>query len=170
MLAALVIAGAVVSVGDPAALAADGMVKVGDIVIHDAWARASLGKMPNSAAYLRIENTGSESDRLVEASSERIDAVETHTHVMDNGVASMRPVDGIEVAPGGSAVLEPGGLHLMLMGVQEKLVEGGTVPVTLVFEKAGEVSLDLPIRPLQAMIKQGDDHQHDMKDGKTNHQ
>lgn len=88
-------------------------------------ARASLGKVPNRAAYLRIENKGSEPDRLVEASSERIDAVETHNHVMSNGVASMRPVDGIDVAPGETVILEPGGLHLMLMGMQEKLIEGG---------------------------------------------
>lgn len=134
------------------ALADDaGMAKVGDIMIHDAWARPSLGKTPNSAAYLRLETMGSEADKLIAASSEGAEMVSPHTHLMEDGIARMRPVEAIEVAPGEPTVLEPGGLHLMLMGLKGKLVEGGILPVTLVFEKAGEVTLDIPIRAAMAM-------------------
>jgi len=134
------------------ALADDaGMATVGDITIRDAWAQASLGETPNSAAYLRLEITGDEPDKLIAASSEQVKSVGLHTHLMEDGVAKMRPVEAIEVAPGEPTVLQPGGLHLMLMGVKGKLVDGETLPLTLVFEKAGDVSLNLPVRAARAM-------------------
>jgi copper(I)-binding protein len=60
----------------------------------------------------------------------------------------MRPVDAIEIVPGESAILEPGGLHLMLSGLKQKLDPGATIPLTLVFEHAGEVTLDVPVQGL----------------------
>lgn len=134
----------------PALAENSGMATVGDITIHDAWARASLGKTPNSAAYFRMETKGDEADRLIAASSDMAGTVGLHTHLMEDGVAKMRPVEAIEVAPGEPTVLEPGGLHLMLMGVKEKLVEGGSLPLTLVFEKAGEIRLEIPVRAARA--------------------
>lgn len=165
----LIFCAAALALAGSTALQADsaGMTKSGDLMIYDAWARASLGRMPNSAAYLKIETTGDEPDKLISAFSEGIDAVETHTHVMDNGVAKMRPVDVIDVMPGETTVFEPGGLHLMLIGVKETLIEGDAVTVTLVFEKAGEVSLDIPIQGLKAM-KQGTHEKHDMNHGEMN--
>jgi copper(I)-binding protein len=144
------------------ALADDaGMGMAGDVMIHDGWARASLGSNPNSAAYMTLETHGDATDRLVKASSPLAETVGLHTHIMENDIARMRPVEAIEVAPGEPTVLQPGGLHLMVMGLSEKLEEGATLPVTLTFEQAGEVALELPVRAATGGGKaHGDDHQH----------
>jgi copper(I)-binding protein len=139
------------------ALAAD-MAKVGDIRIHQPWVRASLGNAPNSAAYMTLETTASEADRLVGGSTPAADSVQLHSHIMEDGIAKMRPVDAIEVAPGGPTVLEPGGLHMMLVGLTGKLEEGGTMPLTLEFETAGEVTLEVPIRGIGAGTMEHDSH------------
>jgi copper(I)-binding protein len=77
---------------------------------------------------------------------------------MDAGIARMRPVEALEVAPGTPTVLAPGGLHIMLMGVERKLIEGQTLPLELTFETAGTVALEVPIRGLAAGMKPGMDH------------
>ena len=136
------------------ALAAD-VARVGDIVIHEPWVRASIGNAPNSAAYMTIEMVGEQPDRLVGGSSPVAGKAELHSHLMEGGVAKMRPVEAVEVAPGAPTVLAPGGLHLMLIGLKEKLEEGATVPLTLVFENAGEVTLDVPIRGMAGSMGQG---------------
>ena len=136
------------------ALAGDlGMAKIGDIMVHDGWARASLGKAPNSAAYMMLMTHGDESDKLVGAATPVAETAELHNHVMDGDIARMRPVDAIEIRPGESVTLEPGGFHIMLMGLKKKLDEGQTVPLTLTFEKAGEVKVDLPIQSLKAAME-----------------
>lgn len=131
------------------ALAAD-MARVGNIMIHEPWVRASMGNTPNSAAYMTLENMGAEPDHLIRGSSPVAKKVEPHTSLMEGGVAKMRPVDAIEVAPGTPTVLAPGGLHLMIMGLTEKLTEGSTIPLTLVFEHAGEVTLEVPVKGMAA--------------------
>jgi copper(I)-binding protein len=138
-----------------------GMAKVGDVMIHDGWARASIGSAPNSAAYMTLMTEGAEMDKLLGASSPAAESVELHTHLMEDGVAKMRPVEAIEVAPGAPTVLEPGGLHVMLMGLKGTLEEGDAMPITLTFEKAGEVSLDMPIRGIKGGMKHGGAQEHD---------
>lgn len=130
--------------------AAAEMAEIGDISIRDAWVRASIGSAPNSAAYMVVETSGDQPDRLVGASSPAADQVQMHAHVMDGDIARMRPVEAIEVAPGEPTLLQPGGLHLMLVGLQQKLTEGESVAVTLRFEEAGEVTLEVPILPVTA--------------------
>jgi copper(I)-binding protein len=139
-----------------AAPAAD-TTKVGDIAIDQPWARASLGNAPNSAAYMILQNTGAVPDRLIGGSTPVATQVQLHTHLMEGGVARMRPVDAIEVAPGQPTVLEPGGAHVMLQGLTEKLEEGTTVPLTLVFEHAGKVTLEVPVEGLAAGTGPGHD-------------
>lgn len=133
------------------------MATVGEITIHHPWARASLGAAPNSAVYMDLETMGSEPDRLLGGSTPVAEEVQLHTHLMDEGVARMRPVEAIEVAPGTPTVLAPGGLHVMLVGLTEKLEEGSTMPLTLVFETAGEVTLEVPVRGLAGGMSHGDD-------------
>jgi hypothetical protein len=143
------------SLAFPALADHDGMAHAGAIMIHDGWVRASLGSNPNSAAYMTLEIHGDAVDRLLKASSPAAKAAELHTHIMEDDIARMRPVEAIEVAPGEPTVLQPGGLHIMLMGLTGKLEEGGNVPVTLTFENAGEVTLDLPIRSAAGGTKHG---------------
>ncbi|WP_173932533.1 DUF1775 domain-containing protein [Chelativorans sp. Marseille-P2723] len=134
---------------------------VGDIGITNHWARAMLPGQPTAGAYMTIENYGQEADRLVSAASPAAGKVEIHTMEVVDDVMVMRPVEGgLEIPANGSVALEPGGLHLMLMDVAEPFVEGGEVPVTLVFEKTGEVELSLPVRSARAGRGEHS-HEHD---------
>jgi copper(I)-binding protein len=151
------VAPVVAGIGLALAASAAEMAQVGDIAVHQPWARASLGNAPNSAAYMTLETVGAAPDRLIGGSTPVAERVELHTHIMEGGVAKMRPVDGIEVAPGKPTVLEPGGMHLMLSGLKQKLDEGATVPLTLVFEHAGEVRLDVPVEAVMAGTRPGHD-------------
>jgi hypothetical protein len=127
---------------------AEQMATSGPIAIHDAWARASLGQTGTSAVYMILEASGDRGDRLISAASPVAGSAELHTHLLEGAVAKMRPVAAIEVAPGAPTVLEPGGLHIMLVGLGEKLVEGETLPLSLTFEDAGTIELEVPIRGL----------------------
>ena len=117
----------------------------GDLVIGQPWARASIGKAPNGAAYMTISVQGTEADRLIAAESEVARRVELHTHMMDGDIMRMRPVAAIEVAPGEPTVLQPGGLHVMLMGLKSPLTEGQRFALTLVFERGGRVEVDVAV-------------------------
>lgn len=143
------------------ALAGDaGMAELGDVMIHEGWARASIGSAPNSAAYMTLMTRGDATDKLVDARTPVAETAELHNHIMDDGIARMRAVEAIEIVPGETAVLEPGGFHIMLMGLKEELKEGDAIPLTLTFEKAGDVTLDVPIKGLRGGMKQREDHKH----------
>ncbi len=109
------------------------------------WTRAA-GQGGTGAGFLTLRNAGTAPDRLVSARAEIARTVELHTHTNDNGVMRMRPVPGIDVPAGGEVLLRPGGFHIMLIGLTAPLRLGTTVPVTLVFERAGEVRVDLPVQ------------------------
>lgn len=123
-----------------------GDIKVGELMVQQPWARASIGQSKAGAAYLTVMNQGSEPDRLVAAEGTVANKVELHAHQMDDGVMKMRRVEAIEVAPGEPTVLKPGGLHVMLMGLKAPLVEGERFPLTLVFEKAGRIEVEVTIQ------------------------
>jgi copper(I)-binding protein len=131
--------------------AAEPVATVGEIAIHDACARASLGAMKTSAAYMTLEVIGDQGDRLIAAASPVAEAATLHAHLMDGGVARMRPLAAIEVAPGAPTVLAPGGLHIMLTGLHQRLVEGETLPLSLTFERAGTLEIEVPIRGMAGM-------------------
>ena len=141
-----------------ATAAAAEMTQIGKVTIHDAWARASLGATGSSAVYMTLEIEGDEVDRLVDAATPAAERAELHSHVMDQGVARMRPVSAVEVAPGAPTVLQPGGLHIMVTGLREKLAEGATLPLTVTFEKAGSAELEVPILGIAAGMRQGGRH------------
>lgn len=103
----------------------------------------------NGAVYMTIENQGDEADRLLAAETEIAEAVELHNVNMVEGVMQMRPVDGgIEIPAGDSAtvVLEPGGLHVMLIGLSQSLEIGDSFDVELEFENAGSITVDVEVR------------------------
>ena len=116
-------------------------------MVMDAWARPSIGSAGNSAAYMKLMNHGDAADRLVAVKSGVARKTEIHTHLMENNVAKMRRVEGgVEVPAKGNVEFKPGGLHVMLIGLQTKLAEGEAFPLTLVFEKRGEVVVDVKIQ------------------------
>jgi copper(I)-binding protein len=117
------------------------------ITVMDPYARVSSPVAKSGAAFMEIMNKGAEADRLVSATSPAAARVELHTHIdVGNGVMEMREVEaGFEIPPGGSYMLARGGDHVMFMGLTDSWSQGDAVPVTLVFEKAGEITLEIPV-------------------------
>jgi periplasmic copper chaperone A len=117
-------------------------IKAGDLVITQAWSRATPGGAKIGGGYLTIENNGKTADRLESATSDIAGKVEVHEMSMDNGIMKMRPVEGgLTIDPGKTVKLAPGGYHLMIMDLKSQLKQGDKVAVTLKFEKAGNVSI-----------------------------
>lgn len=130
-------------------------VTAGSLTINDAHAIARPG--PNGAAYFTVENKGAEADRLTGIKGDVAQAVEIHSMSNENGVMQMRPVTGVDIAAGATVSFEPGGYHVMLIGLKSPLKAGDSLALTLVFQKAGEVPLTVKVR---AADGGGSDH-HD---------
>jgi copper(I)-binding protein len=133
------------------AVQAGEVTRAGTLEIDTPWARASVGTGRPTAAYLTIRNTGDRPDRLIEVTTPVAGHAATHAMVHEDGVMKMRPAGPLEIPPGGELRLAPGGeLHIMLMALKEPLKEGASLPLTLVFESAGEITLEAPIAGLAA--------------------
>ncbi len=117
------------------------------IVIDDAYARTSRPNAPTGAAFMMLRNHAGEDDRLIAVASDVAERVELHTHLEDaNGVMRMVEFeDGIAIPAGGTHALARGGDHVMFMGLKRDLVQGETITVTLTFENAGAMTVDIPI-------------------------
>lgn len=139
----------------PAALADHHEAKAGDIAVSQPWARATAPGAPAGAAYLTVTNSGNQPDRLVGASTPAAKVAELHTHIHDNGVMRMRPVEAIDIPAGGTVALKPGGLHVMMMGLNAPLAQGSTVEVTLTFEKAGKLTVPVAVQSAGAAAPMG---------------
>lgn len=124
------------------------------LTVEGAWARAMTVEMDpeeaspgaNSAVYLEIRNRGREADRLLGGETTAAARVELHESLLDGDVVRMREVDRVELPPSGVVALKPGGLHLMLLGLQRSLVPGDTILLTLRFEVASPISVPVPVR------------------------
>ncbi|MFP7672615.1 copper chaperone PCu(A)C [Marivita sp. S0852] len=118
-----------------------------EIEIHDQYARAATPTSKTGAAFMMIRNTGDEADRLIGADSDAAARVELHTHLEDaNGVMRMIHVeDGFELPVDGEIAMVRGGKHVMLIGLTNALNHGDSISVTLSFEKAGDVVVDIPV-------------------------
>lgn len=114
--------------------------------IESPWARPTIGKSKLTAAYMRIVNNGSEPDHLVAASSPAAGKVELHDNIRDGDVMKMREVKTIEIKPGDKVELKPAGLHMMVLDLKQPLKPGQSLPMTLQFEKAGKIQIDVPVR------------------------
>lgn len=137
-------------------------VKAGDLVITQAWSRATPGGAKIAGGFLTIENKGAAPDRLIGGSSDIVGKVEIHEMAMNNGVMTMRPLDkGLVIEPGKTVKLAPGGYHLMLMDLKQPFKQGDKVPVTLEFEKAGKVALSLEVQGVGAQAPAGGEMKHD---------
>ncbi|MAU96878.1 MAG: hypothetical protein CMP81_13480 [Fulvimarina sp.] len=120
--------------------------KVGDLEIGHPWSRATLPNAPVAGGYMTITNTGDTADRLIGGSTPAAAEVQIHEMQMDGDVMKMRQIDGgLEVPAGETVTLAPGGYHLMLMKPEKRLMEGDRVPLTLRFEKAGTVEVELAV-------------------------
>ena len=126
-------------------------VKAGDLVITQAWSRATPGGAKVGGGYLTIQNKGSAADRLIGGSADVADKVQVHEMATTNGVMTMRPLDkGLSIEPGKTVKLAPGGYHLMLLDLKGPLKQGDKLPLTLEFEKAGNVKLSFDVQGVGA--------------------
>ncbi len=129
--------------------------KVGDLVIMAPWARATIGQVKTGAVYLSVINHGAAGDRLLAVSTPVAAKAQLHSNIVEDGVMKMRPVEAIDIEAKGSATLEPGGVHVMLMGVRNPLEEGDAFAMTLTFETAGSVDVEVHVQGIAAMQAAG---------------
>ena len=128
-----------------------GEYKAGSLDISDPWSRATPKGASVAAGYMTIKNTGSTPDRLISGSSDVGSRFEIHEMKMENGVAKMRPIkEGLEIKPGDTVELKPGSFHVMFVGLKKPLAAGDHINATLVFEKAGTVSVEYEVRAMGA--------------------
>jgi copper(I)-binding protein len=119
--------------------------KLGALEIGHPWARETPVSATVGAAYLSVKNAGAEADRLIAVETLGAEKVEMHESTNENGVAKMRQVEAIEIPAGGDVSLNPGGYHLMLVGLKEALAEGERIPATLIFEKSGKIDVEFAV-------------------------
>ena len=120
--------------------------RAGAIEIEAPWSRATAPRQSTGAGYMTLRNRGDTADHLTGASSPVAGSVELHMHSIDaQGIARMREIPTIEIPAHGETRLEPTGLALMLIDLKQPLKQGTTVPVTLTFEHAGQVALELDV-------------------------
>lgn len=145
----------------PAAFAHDGPHKAG-IGIEHPYAVATAPGQAHGAIFIEsIHNDSKEADQLISVKSSVAATAEVHTMTMESGVMKMREISGIEIPAKGKVSLARGskeGYHLMLMNLKAPLKEGDKIKVTLVFKKAGEMEITVPIRPQQKQAHSKDGH------------
>jgi periplasmic copper chaperone A len=129
----------------PAALPA-GFAIAADMKLESAWARSSPPGAKVAAVYLRIDNTGGNSDRLLTITSNAAASAEVHRTTVVEGVARMRPVSTLQIGANEVVAFEPGGLHIMLFGLKRPLVAGQSFPVELGFELSGQKKVTVKVR------------------------
>jgi hypothetical protein len=121
-------------------------------VVEDPWVRPAtllseeVGGATNTAAYFLLRNTGARPDRLVGGETDVAASLEIHESRVEDDVMRMRRVDELEVPPDGEVVLQPGGFHVMLLGLRRPLAEGDTILFSLDFQHAGRLDLRIPVR------------------------
>ena len=126
----------------------------GALDVEEPYARSVPPGQPNSVVFMHIVNRGDTARALVSGKTDAADVVELHTHTMEDGMMKMRRVERIEIPGKGAVSLEPGGLHVMLIGLKRNLVPGETVDLTLELDDGTALQVQAPVRAVQAM-----DHQ-----------
>jgi copper(I)-binding protein len=117
-----------------------------DIQVSQAWARPTPPTAQVGAVYFSISNGGTKEDKLLAVSSGVAGSVEIHETQTIKGVMQMRPVASVSCPPGATVKVEPGGLHVMLLGLKQPLIEGTRMELTLRFRDAGALTIQVPVR------------------------
>jgi len=118
--------------------------------IDHPFARATPPGARSGGVFLSVENRGSQTDRLLTVSTPAAGTAELHQMMLDAGMMHMRAVAGLDVKPGGRLVLQPGGYHVMLTDLKRPLHAGDHFPLTLRFEKAGAIEVDVEVESMAA--------------------
>jgi len=126
-----------------------------EITVSDAYARAVPPGQMNSASFMTLNNSAAESVALISGKSSAAKVVELHTHTNMDGVMQMRQVDKIELPAAGSVVLQPGGYHVMLIGLNQDLAAGSEIDLELNFSDGSQQQLQVPVKNIM-----GHGHKH----------
>jgi copper(I)-binding protein len=126
--------------------------------VEGAWARPTVEGQAAGGGFLKITG-GATGDRLLAVTGGISKTVELHTMEMDGNVMRMKQIDAIDIPAGGTVELKPGGNHVMFMGLAQPLKAGSSFPLTLRFEKAGEVKVVVQVA-VQAPAGGGGEHKH----------
>lgn len=130
------------------------------VSIDQPWIRATPPGAKVAGGFMTVVNKGALPDRLIGAASPVAERIELHVHVHEAGVMKMKQVPGLDIPADGRFVLKPGGAHLMFFDVKRPIKQGETIPVTLKFEKAGEMKVAYPVAGLGAMGPAGGGAKH----------
>lgn len=121
--------------------------EVGELHIGHPWARPTVAGQSAGGAFLKIENRGQAADKLLAARSDVAASTELHSMTMDGHVMRMREISELALPAGQTVELKPGGFHIMFTGLKAPLKSGDRVPLTLKFERAGEVTVEVKVEP-----------------------
>jgi copper(I)-binding protein len=124
-----------------------------EVAIGDPYVRAVPPGQANSAVFMSLENRSDQDQALVAAESDVSEIVELHTHIEEGGMMRMRQIEKIDVPAGETVILQPGGLHVMLIGLQQALEPGQTIDLTLVFEDGSRMPVQAPVRRIEMQPK-----------------
>lgn len=147
----------------PALFAQAHEYEVGQLHIDHPWSREMPPVAPTAAAYFVVHNKGNEADRLVRVSTPVAGKAELHEHVHADGVMKMQQVQDVAIPAGGEVKFEPMGYHVMLFNLQQQAKDGERFPLTLTFEKAGDVEVEVAV---QKDAPAGHDHGADQGEHK----
>ncbi len=149
-------------------LAAAADYHLGALQITQPWARATPEGAASGAAYMTVTNAGPKAERLNCVSSDAAAKCEIHEMSMAGGVMRMRPVEGgLEIKPGDTVTLKPGGFHMMLTGLKAPLRQGKTLEVTLQVDNGGTAQVEFPVAPVGAPGPGGTAGGHMMMQGSS---
>ncbi|WP_455231259.1 copper chaperone PCu(A)C [Geopseudomonas aromaticivorans] len=132
----------------------------GDLTISQPWSRELPPNAPAGAAYFTLHNQGTQADRLIGTSTSRAQKSELHTHVQQNGLMKMQQIPAVDIPAKGEVVFQPGGNHVMLFGLGKPLTAGEQFPLTLEFEKAGKVEVQVEVKTADGHAGHGMPMQH----------
>ncbi len=115
------------------------------IQVKSAYSYATAPVQKNGAVFMQLHNHQESVDKLIKATSDVAERVELHTHLIKDGMMMMREVEHYELAPSADVTLEPTGHHIMLLGLKAPLTKDKTFALTLTFEHAPEMTIDVQI-------------------------
>ena len=131
-----------------------------DITVDGAYVREVPPMVHNSAAFMTLSNSSDTDAALVAVHSMAADTIELHTHINDDGVMRMRQIPEITVAAGATTKLQPGGLHVMLLGLTAPLQQGRTVSLELEFADGSRTRIEAPVMPVMSGMRHGHHGKH----------
>ena len=134
-----------------------------EVNVDGAYVRAVPPGQMNSAAFMQLTNHDNQDISLIAATSDAAKNVELHTHTQDNGVMRMRQINEIKLPSEQKVTLQPGGLHIMLIGLTRNLTTGENINLSLTFSDDSQQSLQIPIKDIMSMGSHKMMHKHGAK-------